>query len=63
MASDSRAVTVEVAPLVSAVSVVGTGVELGARPVAIFVANIRVMRGFGIRRGVALDVGAVASWM
>lgn len=31
MASHSGAVTVEVAPVNSAVSVVGTGVELGAR--------------------------------
>lgn len=32
MASHSAAVTVDVAPADSAVSVVGTGVELGARP-------------------------------
>lgn len=37
MASHSGAVTVEVAPADSAVSVVGTGVELGARPEAIVV--------------------------
>jgi len=36
MASHSCAVTVEVAPADSAVSVVGTGVELGARADAIF---------------------------
>lgn len=36
MASHSGAVTVDVAPADSAVSVVGTGVELGARPVAMF---------------------------
>jgi hypothetical protein len=36
MASHSGAVTVDVAPADSAVSVVGTGVELGARPDAIF---------------------------
>lgn len=35
MASHSCAVTVEVAPADSAVSVVGTGVELGARADAI----------------------------
>jgi hypothetical protein len=38
MASHSCVVTMEVAPAVSAVSVVGTGVELGARPVAMFAA-------------------------
>jgi hypothetical protein len=36
MASHSCAVTVDVAPADSAVSVVGTGVELGARPDAMF---------------------------
>jgi hypothetical protein len=36
MASHSCVVTVDVAPADSAVSVVGTGVELGARPDAMF---------------------------
>lgn len=61
MASHSGTVTVEVAPADSAVSVVGTGVELGARPdamIAVFPGLRRVVVFRGARRSFA---GAVAS--
>jgi hypothetical protein len=42
MASHSAPVTVDVAPADSAVSVVGTGVELGARPDAMVLLYVLV---------------------
>jgi hypothetical protein len=49
MPSHSAAETVDDAPADSAVSVVGTGVWLGARPDAIFAMDLRVSWGCGVK--------------
>jgi hypothetical protein len=50
MPSHSAADTVDDAPADSAVSVVGTGVWLGARPDAMFALNLLELRGCGVNR-------------
>lgn len=61
MASHSAMVTVDVGPADSAVSVVGTGVELGARPDAMVPVNVVMSLVLWWWQCANGDAGAVAS--
>jgi len=62
MASHSGAVTVDVAPADSAVSVVGTGVELGARPVAMSAIVDSMLSCSGILLALGVGVSRPGCW-